>query len=305
MTSTVTPIASLPQQGPLSGDITTPNAGSTVTTLATVNADVGTFGDATDTVTLTVNAKGLITAVSQNPIDIADSGGLLAENNLLDLYSISAAITNLGAQTSILNVNPQTSDYVLQPSDFFNSLVTITSATPVTVTLPQTSTNFVSGGSTCPVLNLGTGLVTFAVQGIDTVAGVLTLKQNAQCAVEKINEGFSQNNWNIVGGTPVAANSQSSTLAIGTAYQNTLTDSNSNPYDILLVVFLSITVATSATIKLGVGSSSTPTQQTIYNALSTTGVISIPIYIPAGHYALLSTSGTITAAITGQLAMPI
>jgi tail collar domain len=48
----------------LSGDITTPGA-SLVTTLATVNANVGAFGSATNCVTFTVNAKGLITAASQ------------------------------------------------------------------------------------------------------------------------------------------------------------------------------------------------------------------------------------------------
>lgn len=48
----------------LSGDISTPS-GSCVTTLATVNANVGTFGSATSCVTYTVNAKGLITASSE------------------------------------------------------------------------------------------------------------------------------------------------------------------------------------------------------------------------------------------------
>lgn len=42
-------------------------------TLTTVNSDVGTFGDASHTLTVTVNAKGLITGVSTNAISIAST----------------------------------------------------------------------------------------------------------------------------------------------------------------------------------------------------------------------------------------
>lgn len=42
-------------------------------TLATVNSNVGTFGSATQTVTFTVNAKGLITAASQQTVTPAES----------------------------------------------------------------------------------------------------------------------------------------------------------------------------------------------------------------------------------------
>jgi hypothetical protein len=47
----------------LSGDVTTV-AGALEATLATVNSNAGAFGDATHAVTITVNAKGLITAIS-------------------------------------------------------------------------------------------------------------------------------------------------------------------------------------------------------------------------------------------------
>mgnify|MGYP000452782853 CR=1 FL=1 len=46
-----------------SGDATT-SAGASVITLATVNSNVGTFGNATQTSAVTVNAKGLVTAAS-------------------------------------------------------------------------------------------------------------------------------------------------------------------------------------------------------------------------------------------------
>ena len=48
--------------GDLAGDVTT--SGTLTTTLATVNSNVGTFGDATHVAQVTVNAKGLTTAAS-------------------------------------------------------------------------------------------------------------------------------------------------------------------------------------------------------------------------------------------------
>jgi len=95
--------------------------------------------------------------------------------------------------------------------------------------------------------------------------------------------------------------SSAPSLVIGTAFQNTL------GYDVMMTVYLSITAATTANILLGVGSTNTPTQQTVVASLTTAAlmIVPIPIYIPSGYYARLSTSGTITATITGQIRMPI
>lgn len=56
------------QFGPLTGDVTT---SSYVSTLATVNSNVGSFGDASHAVSFTLNGKGLVTAASSAPISIA------------------------------------------------------------------------------------------------------------------------------------------------------------------------------------------------------------------------------------------
>jgi hypothetical protein len=49
----------------LTGDVTAgPGSGSVAATLATVNTNVGTFGDGTHVARITVNGKGLITAAS-------------------------------------------------------------------------------------------------------------------------------------------------------------------------------------------------------------------------------------------------
>jgi len=97
------------------------------------------------------------------------------------------------------------------------------------------------------------------------------------------------------------AASSASTLALGTAYQNT------DGYDVMLTVYLSITAALTASIVLGVGPTNTPTQQTIVSGLTLAALSIIPvnIYLPSGYYAILDTSGTITLSISGQIAMPI
>ena len=70
LTGTATTTTNIPN---LSGDITSAN---TVTTLATVNSNVGTFGNGSNIPTITVNAKGLVTAVSTTAVDPANDGTL-------------------------------------------------------------------------------------------------------------------------------------------------------------------------------------------------------------------------------------
>lgn len=83
-------------------------------------------------------------------------------------------------------------------------------------------------------------------------------------------------------------------LALGTALHNTLS------YDVRLTVYLSITANTSGVVKLGVGTTTTPTQTTIITGVTTIGFVPITFKIPAGQYALLSISGTVTDSIAGQ-----
>lgn len=108
------------------GDVTKAQGG-TVLTLATVNAGVGAFGSATQTVTYTVNAKGLITASVQQSIAIPASqvtdfnnaaedavGGILLDTSTIDFTytshtSIAASVINGSiTNTKLANVSTAT-----------------------------------------------------------------------------------------------------------------------------------------------------------------------------------------------------
>ena len=66
LASGIIPDARMPN---LTGDVTTVE-GAVATTLATVNANVGTFGSASAIPTFAVNAKGVITAASETAISV-------------------------------------------------------------------------------------------------------------------------------------------------------------------------------------------------------------------------------------------
>ena len=75
----------------LTGDGTAgPGAGSQPFTLTTVNANVGSFGDAAHVADFTVNGKGLITVAGSIPIQIAESQ---VTNLTTDLANKQGAIT--------------------------------------------------------------------------------------------------------------------------------------------------------------------------------------------------------------------
>lgn len=79
----------------LTGDITAPQA-SNVTTLATVNANVGSFGSSTAIPSFTVNGKGLITAASTNAV-IAPAGTLTGAT--LAAGVTASSLTSVGTLT--------------------------------------------------------------------------------------------------------------------------------------------------------------------------------------------------------------
>ena len=85
-------------------------------------------------------------------------------------------------------------------------------------------------------------------------------------------------------------------VTLGTPVQNTVS------YDRLLQVTVVILSATTATITAGVSSSSSPGVQTMIPSfsLAVTGFVNFVLYVPAGYYAVIGTTGTISATGAGQ-----
>lgn len=168
--------------GLMSGDATA--AGGGAVTFATVNANVGSFGSASNCVSLTVNAKGLITAASQTacaptggaiqPVSGTSSTvpGMTAGSAVADtdvFYASQSSGTNdrkvTGAQvktyanTSAVRATTTTIE-ALANSDQ-NKLVTFSNAAAVACTIAQAGSggNFAAGWAVS-LKNLGAGTVT-------------------------------------------------------------------------------------------------------------------------------------------------
>lgn len=135
----------------LTGDATAgPGSGSQVLTLATVNANVGTFGSATKSSVVTVNAKGLVTAASE--VTITPAVG---------------SITGLGAGVATFLATPSSANLAAAVTDETGSgaLVFATSPTLVTPALGTPSSVTLTNATGLPistgVSGLGAGIATF------------------------------------------------------------------------------------------------------------------------------------------------
>jgi len=87
----------------LTGDATAgPGSGSQALTLATVNSNVGTYGDATHVSRVTVNGKGLVTAASQ----VAITGGSATEIQVNGVDTTAQTPANFQSGTNVTVSNP-------------------------------------------------------------------------------------------------------------------------------------------------------------------------------------------------------
>ena len=85
----------------MSGSATMTNLGNTTitSTLDTVNSNVGSFGSATVIPAITVNAKGLVTAVSTN--SISTSFTLSADSGSNDTFNTGETLTISGTSNEV------------------------------------------------------------------------------------------------------------------------------------------------------------------------------------------------------------
>lgn len=164
---------------------------------------------------------------------------------------------------------------------------------------PGTATIIDPGLNTTPLpVSIGQVVLESPLAGINGGTGVdngsFLLEVNANSTIDQdVSTDAIPIFTSIATAPPVSG---SSAVLLDTAYQNT------SGHDVLVIVYIAVSSATTADILLGVGNTVTPTQQAIVSGITAAALtmITVPIYLPNNYYALLSTSGTISAAISGQ-----
>ena len=128
----------------VSGDATLANTGAL--TLATVNSNVGSFGSATAAPAVTVNAKGLVTAVSTNTITPA-------------VGSITGLGTNVA--TSLANNMSASGTLAILAANTFTGIQTLPAGS-----VSACSLIFTSGGAGTGLFSSGANSINFATGGV-------------------------------------------------------------------------------------------------------------------------------------------
>jgi hypothetical protein len=166
----------------LTGDVAATGPGSATATLATVNANVGSFGTATQAGTFTVNAKGLITAASNTAIQIAESqvtnlvsdlAGKQATGNYVTALTGDGTASGPGsAALTLATVNASVGSFT-NASITVNGKGLITAASsgtaPVT-SVSGTANRITSSGGTTPVIDIA---ATYVGQASITTLGTI------------------------------------------------------------------------------------------------------------------------------------
>lgn len=150
----------------LTGDVTATGPGSVAATLATVNGNVGSFTYAS----ITVNAKGLVTAASSGTAPVTSVSGTAGD------------ISSTGGTTPVLDlvntaVTPNTYTNATLTVDSKGRLTAASSGTAPVTSVSGTTNQITSTGGTTPVLAIANPL---------TLPGAMTAGGNIAMASNKI-----------------------------------------------------------------------------------------------------------------------
>lgn len=138
-------------------------------TLATVNSNVGAFGNGSYIPTITVNAKGLITAVTTNAVTAGGTGDVVGPGSSTDnAVAVFDGTTGKLLQNSVVTIDPVTGD-IAGINDFSIANLIVTNPIPVT-----------SGG---------TGIAAGTSGGIPYFSGSTTIASSAALAANSLVKG--------------------------------------------------------------------------------------------------------------------
>jgi len=185
----------------LSGDVTGSGATSITTTLATVNSNVGTFGSATKSTTVTSNGKGLITSISEQTVTPA-----------------VGSITGLGSNVSTFLATPSSANLASALTDETGTGVAVFGTSPSITTPAVVST-----------INRQTASYTFALTDIGKTiemnvgsANNLTIPPNSSVAfplyITLVATQYGAGTTTLVAGSGVTFRNASGTLNFAKQY---------------------------------------------------------------------------------------
>lgn len=293
--------------------------------VTTVDGDSGSAAPSAGTLTVSGGTTGLTTSASGSTVDL--TGTLAIANGGTGVTSVTTTTTSgaFAGWTTAGNLNANSfvalQDAITTTGGTTNLgasagyWIYLTGSSNQTVVLP--ANNALAIGHAYYFNNSSTGTITVTTSTPNTIL-VMAPSTYAVLQLNSLSAGAAS--WNVTyaplsinqavstTSTPTFAslitapgNSASSSLSLGAAYQNTTGS------DVMLIVYIAVSAATSGSILCGVGSTNTPTQQTIVNSitLAALNIIPVTVYLPNNYYALISTSGTITATISGQQVTPI
>ena len=187
VTGTATSTTNIPN---LSGDITSAN---TVTTLATVNSNVGSFGSQTLIPVVTVNAKGLVTSVTTaavgSGLTVTGDSGLENIDLLTETLTISGG-TNLtssaASNTVTVNLDPNISLTSVVASGIITAAQFVTGTSGAAIGI---NTNTISGPATITIdpaaVGDNTGLV--VIKGDLQIDGTTTTINSTTVTIDDKN----------------------------------------------------------------------------------------------------------------------
>jgi hypothetical protein len=215
LTTDVTGVLQAAQTPAFTGDVTK-TAGSLVQTLASVNGNVGIYGSATQSAQITVNAKGLVTAVTN--ITIPNTIGLTGDATASVITGSTAPITLATVNSNVGTFGSLTSVPVLtvNAKGLVTAVSTLTIPTAITIAGDVTGTGAVGGTTTVALATVNNNVGTF---GSNTTVPVITV--NGKGLVTNVSTSTISSAIQLVGDvTGSGATGSNLTVTLGTVNSN-------------------------------------------------------------------------------------